>query len=242
MKILALDIETSPNIAYTWGLWNQNVGLTQVVATSEVMCFAARYLGEKKMHFHSTHKDGKEAMVKAAHALLDEADVVMSYNGRKFDMPHLNREFVELGLNPPSPYHQIDLYTTARRAFRFQSNKLEHVSKQLGLDGKIKHEGFDLWKSCMAGDDAAWKRMERYNRRDVQLLEELYEILKPWVPNHPNVALHNDSDGSCPRCGGSRLQRRGSAFTKVSEYQRYQCLDCGGWSQSTRRERGVGVA
>lgn len=243
MKILALDIETAPAVVYTWGLFDQRIGLNQVVDTGGIMCFAAKFIGEpaRAMRFFSTHKHGREEMLSQAHALLDEADVVLHYNGRKFDIPHLNRGFVEAGMTPPSPFRDIDLYATTRRRFKFLSNRLDHVSTQLGLEGKIAHEGFDLWRRCLAGDDLAWKRMERYNRRDVVLLEELYEILRPWVPNHPNAALVDDHDGhACPRCSSTRVQRRGLAHTNAAVYQRYQCMDCGGWSRSTKRVRGVG--
>lgn len=233
MRILCLDIETSPNVVYTWGLFDQNVGLNQVISQTAVICFAAKWLGERKIHFYSDHHDGHEAMVQAAHDLLSEADVVMHYNGRRFDIPHLHREFVEAGMTPPEPFDQIDLLTVIRGNFRYVSNKLDNISKQLGLAGKVSHEGFDLWRKCMAGDDAAWRRMRRYNRQDVVLLEELYEIVRPWVKNHPNMNLH-DGDG-CPICGSSKLTKRGVRRTQVSAFQRYQCQDCGSYSRSTQR-------
>lgn len=235
MRILAIDIETSPSLAHIWSLWDQTVGLSQLQSTTEVICFAAKWLDEKRsMVFRSVHTHGHEEMIRAAHALLDEADVVMTYNGKKFDVPHLNREFVQLGLQPPAPYAQIDLYTVAKGKFRFISNKLEHVSTELGLKGKVKHEGFELWKKCLAGDDAAWKRMERYNRQDVVLLEDLYHVLQPWIQGHPNRALYGDLTG-CPSCGSDKLQRRGFSYTATSKFQRWQCTACGGWYRSGRR-------
>ena len=244
MKILALDIETSPAMGYFWGLFDQHIGLNQVVSTSEVICFAAKYIGEpnKAMRFHSVHKDGRKDMVQAAWTLLDETDAVLHYNGKRFDIPHLNREFIEQGLGPPSPFTEIDLLQTSRKQFKFLSNKLEHVSTQLSLEGKIKHEGFELWLKCMDGDDAAWKRMEKYNRRDVTLLEDMYKVLLPWIPNHPNAALIDGYEDAlihvCPRCKSNDLQRRGSVFTKVSEFQRYQCKKCGSYSRSSKRLKG----
>lgn len=240
MKILLLDLETSPNVVYTWGLWDQNVGLSQIVKPTEVLCFAAQWYGEKGIAFYSQHHDGRTEMVEAAHALLDEADVVMHWNGKRFDIPHLNREFVEAGLQPPSPYVEVDLLLTARKKFKFVSNKLEHVSRQLGLEGKVKHEGFELWTKCLAGDEAAWKRMKKYNKQDVQLLGELYEILRPWIPSHPSVRLYDGTEG-CPRCSSTSVQKRGLARTKTGEFQQFHCTDCGAWFRATKRDRGVKV-
>ena len=206
-----------------------------------MMCFAAKWLGEpaKATTFWSS-RQSKESMVLAAHQLLDLADVVMTWNGRKFDIPHLNREFLEGGLEPTSPYKQIDMCDAVKRQFRFPSNKLQYVSTQLGLSGKVQHEGHGLWVACMAGDDAAWKRMERYNKQDVILLEELYKRLQPWIPGHPSWASFLEED-ACPKCGSSKLQKRGWAYTQQSVFQRYQCQGCGAWSRGTKRENGVTI-
>ncbi len=239
-RILLLDIETAPNLAYVWGLFDQNVGLNQMESPTEVLCFAAKWLGDKsRPAFLSIHTEGREAMVEAAHALLDAADVVVHYNGRRFDIPHLNREFVTAGLTPPSPYQQIDLYSVIKARFRFPSHKLAYVSKALGLEGKAEHEGFDLWRKCMAGDDAAWRRMARYNRQDVALLEDLYRLLLPWIPSLPHRSLYDGS--GCPACGEDTLQKRGVYRTKVSVFQRYYCRSCGSWSRANRRDSGTSV-
>lgn len=243
MKTLAIDIETRPNLAYVWGLWDQNVHLKQIVESGEVICFAARFLGQRKVHFHSTYHDGKDEMVKRAWELLDEADAVLHYNGKRFDMPHLSREFVLAGLGPPSPYEQIDLLLAVRKQFKFPSNKLEYVSRALGFEGKAQHNGFELWSGCMAGDKKSWNTMRRYNIRDVTLLEELYEKLLPWLPNHPNQRLYiEDGDEACPRCGTSgRLQKRGYRALATGVYQQYHCGECGAFSRGTKRANGTDV-
>jgi DNA polymerase elongation subunit (family B) len=239
MRVLLIDIETSPNLGYVWSLWQQNVGLSQLVETTEMMCFAAKWLGEPNTMFYSEYGNSQGTMVRAARSLLDAADVVMHYNGASFDVPHLNREFVTAGLNPPSPFKQIDLLRAVRKNFRFPSNKLQYVSTALGLEGKAEHEGFDLWKKCMADDPDAWARMERYNRQDVTLLEELYEKLLPWVPSLPNRHLYGDS--GCPACGSDAIERNGYAYTGVSKFPQYRCGACGTYFRSNRRESGVGL-
>lgn len=241
MKILCIDIETTPNLAHVWGLWQQNVGLNQLLKSSEMMCFAAKWVGDPRMIFYSTHHDGKEAMVAAAWGLLSEADVVMHYNGKRFDIPHLNREFLELGYAPPAPFKQIDLLQVARKQFQFPSNKLAYVSKALHLEGKTEHEGHTLWIKCMAGDEKAWRKMRVYNKQDVRLLEEMYDILKPWIPGHPNAGLYSEDSSldTCPACGGTNLTPQGFAITSTSRFQRWQCADCGKWSRSAKRSGAV---
>lgn len=240
LRILAIDIETRPNLAYVWGLWDQNVNLAALVDNAQVICFVAKWLGEDDIEFRSVHHDGHKKMVKRAWKLLDKADVVLHYNGIRFDVPWMNREFLRFELPPPSPYKQIDLLRTARKEFKFASNKLEHVSKQLGLAGKVEHEGFGLWLKCMAGDDEAWDKMREYNIRDVVLLEDLYNKLRPWIRSHPSVGAHSGKD-VCPGCGSEKLKPRGFAVLTTGRYQRFQCEDCKRWSRSTRRESGTTI-
>jgi DNA polymerase elongation subunit (family B) len=233
MKILLLDIETSPNTAHVWGLWQQNVSINQLMESSYVLCYAAKWLGEDDIYFDSVHQSKPKTMLKGIHALLESADAVIHYNGTKFDIPTLNKEFLLTKLLPPSPYKQIDLLRVVRSNFRFPSNKLDYVSQRLGLGKKHAHEGHDLWVKCMNGDKDAWKRMEEYNIQDVVLLESLYDNLLPWIKNAPNRNLYQDITG-CPTCGSTHLQKRGTAVSTTGSYQRYQCRGCGSWAQGTK--------
>lgn len=238
MKILFLDLETSPNLAYVWGLWDQRVAINQLVESTEVICFGARWFGEKKVTFRSVHHHGKEEMLKEMHRLLDEADVLVGWNSQSFDSKHMKREFLEAGMLPPSPYKEMDLMRTVKSQFKFPSNKLDYVSQRLGVGAKVKHSGFDLWLACMAGNKKAWAEMKEYQLQDVNLLVDLYEKLKPWIKNHPDAALYAGVEDGCTNCASTNLQRRGVARTVSSVYQRYQCNDCGKWMRGTRSVSG----
>ena len=232
-KILLLDIEMAPNVAHVWGIWDQNIGINQLQESSYVMCYAAKWLDDKKMMFDSVKKSGEKKMLEGIHKLLDEADAVIHYNGKRFDIPSLNKEFLLHGMFPPAPFKEIDLLTVAKGRFRFVSNKLDYVAQRLGLGSKTSHEGHELWVKCMNGDKDAWKRMEAYNIQDVVLLERLYDKLLPWIKNHPNQNLFNESV-VCPTCGSHHLQKRGTAISTAGVYQRYQCKSCGSWSQGNK--------
>ena len=232
MKILVLDIETSPNKVYVWGLFNQNVALNQIVEAGSTLCFAAKWLGQKRITFSSIKKDGREAMLRLVYNLLNEADVVIHYNGTKFDIPTLNQEFMSMGWNPPSPFQEIDILRTVRKRFRLTSNKLDYVLRFLHIPCKVQHKGMALWHECMLGDTEAWKTMKEYNIGDVEKLEEVYRRLQGWVVNHPNHGLYvADEVPVCPNCGSRHVQSRGYRYTATQVYNRFQCQDCGGWSQ-----------
>ena len=232
MKILLLDIETSPNLAHIWGLRDQYINPQHLLESSYVLCWAAKWLNDKEVFFDSVKQSSAKTMLRKIHKLIDSADAVVHYNGSKFDIPTLNKEFLLHSLPPPAPYKQIDLLKSVRQQFRFPSNKLDYVAQRLGLGKKTEHEGYTLWVKCMNKDKDAWVKMEEYNKQDVLLLEKVYAKVLPWIKNHPNRGLF-DGNG-CPTCGSERLQKRGYAHTSTGTYQRFQCVECGSWSRSTK--------
>jgi DNA polymerase elongation subunit (family B) len=229
-KVLTIDIETTPNIAYVWGLWDQNVSLNQLIESTRVMCFAAKWHDKKKVEFYSEHNMGHEAMIRKAWELLNEADIVVSYNGVNFDVKHLQREFIEYGLTPASPFKNVDLLRTARSQFKFPSNKLDYVGNILGLGEKVKHPGQELWTKAMNGDGQAWKLMEKYNKQDVLLTEALFDYLGPWIKSLPHRSLWTGEYG-CYACGSTALKHAGWHQTPSNIYTKLHCEDCGAWNR-----------
>jgi hypothetical protein len=241
VKVLTLDIETRPHIGMIFGLWDQNLGLSQILEWGSTVCFAAKWYGEKRVHFASDFHDGHEQMVRQARDLLNEADAVISFNGKSFDIKHLNREIWLAGVDPPSPHKDIDLLLVARNRFKFASNKLQHLADQCGIGAKVETGGIELWrKACLEQDPKAWAKMKRYNIHDVELTERLYDRMLPWIPNHPNRNLYRD-DGEpllCGTCGApdSELTKRGFRVSQVARYRLFQCKRCKSYSTSRHRE------
>lgn len=245
MRILAIDIENKPNLVYRWSLFDKSpVNPAMLVEAGEVICFAAKFLGDRGTEFHAVWQPGgKAAMLQRAHELLDEADMVIHWNGRRHDIPHLNAEFLQAGMLPPAPFADVDLYLAARQRFKMPSLRMGYVAQALGLETKLETGGFDLWLKVMAGDELAQRRMQRYNKRDVTVLESLYYPLRPWIKGHPSVPLRDGGcETCCPACSSDHVQRRGFSYTGVSQFQRYQCQSCGHWFRGTSRVAKVSTA
>jgi len=234
MKILFLDLETTPNLAHVWGLWNQNIAISQLVAPTDVICFGARWYGSKQVIFKSIHHDGRKAMLDEMHHVMDEADIIVGWNSQSFDVKHMHREFLQHGYTPPSPHKDLDLMRVVKQQFRMPSNKLDYVAQLLEVGKKTPHTGFQLWLDCMAGDEKAWKLMKKYQMQDVNLLVDLYEKLKPWIKTGPNIAAHLDLLIGCRNCGSTHLQSRGTITNGKGRYQRYRCMTCGTWNRGKR--------
>jgi hypothetical protein len=228
MKGLVIDVETSFIEAAVWSLWDQGIPLDRLLAPKRMICWAAKWTGKKGVIFR---REGDKDYLTALHKLLEEADFIVTYNGKKFDIKHINKAFLMAGMKPPAPCQHVDVLATMKARFAFDSNKLQHVSEQLGVGSKEKHEGFKLWVKCLQGDEKAWAMMKKYNIKDVTLLEDLYNRVKGWIKNHPSHAV--DKQGHvCPNCGSNKLQKRGYDRTKAASYDRYACMQCGSWHRT----------
>lgn len=233
-KILFLDIETSPLVAYVWGLFDQSVAINQIKEDWFVLSWAAKWAHADKIFYRDQRAARALAndkdILTGIHALLDEADIVVTQNGSNFDIKRLNARFIIHGLEPPSSFKHVDTLKIARKHFGFTSNKLEFLSDKVNkVYKKSRHErfhGFELWRECLAGNQAAWREMEEYNKRDILALEELYYRLIPWA-KAPNFSLYRDDGKDECTCGSTTFRKKGFALTETGRFQRYKCTACG---------------
>jgi len=236
-KILLFDIETSPLQIYAWQTYQTNA--LAVIENVKLLSVAWKWLGQKKIDYvgrpdftlYDTDPSDDYAVVSTLRDLLDEADVVVAHNGDGFDIKRTNARIIVNELDPPSPYVSIDTLKVARRHFKFDSNRLNDLGRELGVGQKLTHTGFDLWKRCLDGDLTAWATMKKYNIQDVQLLEDVYLKLRPWIEGHPNMGLHFE-ECVCPNCGSTDVQQRGYKYTKTRRYKQFVCKSCKAWSRS----------
>lgn len=239
-KVLLLDIETKPMLAYVWDLWEQNVGLNMLKEDWSVMAWAAKWLGDpaNKIMYQDNRKarnlDDDSKLLRGIWRLLDEADVIVTQNGKRFDEKKLNARFILNGMQPPSSYRHVDTKQIASQKFGFTSNRLEYLSEKLCTKYKKskhkKYSGFELWSECIKGNQDAWREMERYNKYDVLSLEELYLRLAPWASGKNDVMFQGYSDNIetlvC-NCGSKHFHSKGYAYTATGKFLRLVCTKCG---------------
>ena len=233
-KVLILDIETAPLKSYTWGLWQQNVAICQIIADWFMLTWSAKWLFEDEIF--SDKLTSKEALdqddkriSKTIWKLLDEADIVIAHNAYRFDIRRLNTRFLINGLDAPMPYQVIDTLEHVKKRFGMASNKLDYITKLLGLERKMDTGGFELWDKCVQGDSKALKKMEDYNIKDVKILEDVYLRIRSWIKPHPNIGLFIDGDVTiCPVCSSNHITFSKKPYaTTACLYQLFRCDDCG---------------
>lgn len=237
LRTLVFDIETMPNLARTWGKWEQNTIWNE--RDWYMWSFSYKWLDEKKIHHvklpdfaaYKKNKYDDKVLVGYLWSLFNRADIIIAHNGNAFDLKKVRTLFLKHRLSPPEPYKQIDTKLVAKRYFNFDSNSLKDLAKYLGISQKIDTGGHELWRDCENGVKKAWRLMEEYNNQDVKVLEELYLIMLPYMDNHPNIGLLNGELEACPNCGSFKIQKRGFDYTRAGKSQRIQCQNCSAWSK-----------
>jgi len=244
-KILTLDLETAPIEGYVWGLFDQNMGLNQIKQDWTILAWAAKWYGDpaSKVRYMDNRKvknvrDDKK-LVKGLAALLNEADIIITQNGKNFDVKKVNARALINKLPPIKPFspsQHIDIYKEEKKIFGFTSHKLEYKTEQINKKyKKLKHgkyPGFALWKAVLAGDPLAWKEMEKYTKYDVLSTEEHYDLVKGWIKIPALSAFIDDEKMRC-QCGSDKLVKKGFANTDTGKFQIYHCRTCGKWPRSS---------
>ena len=241
-RILTLDIETAPYEGYFWDIWEQNIGLDMITQEWTILSYAAKWLDRPQMIYEDVNGRGKgkirddRKLLKSLHSLLDEADIVVAQNGKKFDARKINARMLMENFKPYSPIKIIDTYLECRSLAAVTSTRLAWLSKYLADVEKSDHRrfpGFELHAECLKYNQAAWREIKKYNKTDVISTEQVYLRLRPWIKSHPNVGTYAESVGAvCPKCGSGELQKRGVAVLSQGRYARLQCMSCGGWSRT----------
>ncbi len=241
-KVLLFDIESSPNIGFTWGRYEQTV--IDFVKERQIISFAWKWLGEKKVHClalpsfkgYRRNRTNNKSLILELHKIISSADIVVGHNVSNFDDKFANSEFAIHGLKPPPPHKQIDTLKVARSKFRFNSNRLGDLSERLGFGKKARTGGFELWLGCLRGEMGSWNRMMAYNKRDVVLLEKIYLKMRPWMTNHPATKPRENTNKNpeCPICHERKLQSKGTQMNRKGRAPRYHCQSCGSWTLGIR--------
>jgi predicted RNA-binding Zn-ribbon protein involved in translation (DUF1610 family) len=237
MKILIVDLEVLPMLSYHWSRWRENLSLDQTVHEAYIASWAAKWVGSNEIMYDGLNKytmsmEDEKFVAGSLWKLFHEADAIVTFNGDRFDIKVANTSFVRHGLTPPSPFKSVDLFKQIKKHFRLSSNSLKSASKFFNLEQKLENSGWKLWIDCVHKDPEAWELMEKYNKQDIVVTEQLYDRILGWLTNMPNHNMYmkdsEDAGHHCPNCGSTDLlQPSGPYYTKTVKYTRFECQSCG---------------
>ena len=248
LKYLYWDLETSYMQGYFFDIWNINIAMSQVTKQSHLLSASWAMNDEEPVGVRLTPEDVKtgndlEVVVKLIEAI-NSCDVVVTFNGKKFDVKKLNTRALYWGLPPVVIPRHVDLMQDAKRLFKFPSNSMQNISQYLGEDGKIATGGSRLWQRCAEHEnydacDSALQEMLNYNLQDIVATRDLHKRFMGWSKNTPNIAtitkqvqernLKEDTELLCVHCGSddvSKIMVDGVAkkgYTSVSSFDLYRC-------------------
>lgn len=242
-KIVLWDIETTHNIAAIFRLFEDYTNHENLLQERYIVSASWKELGKEKVHSVSTLDDPKRYkrnphddrfVCETLHRVLSEADVIVAHNGDSYDIKFTEGRMLANGLSPLPPIPSIDTLKVAKSRLLLNSNKLDYLARLLGFGKKVKTEN-QWWLDILNGGTKAAqaiKKMVKYNKHDVVLLEKVFLKLRPYCANHINRALFGGS--GCPRCGSKHVQSRGTHKAISRTYARFQCQGCGGWFRTTK--------
>lgn len=233
VRILTIDVERQRG---EWKVrrWDpyppKFLHVDTLVSRPYIMCFAAKWHTSDEVIFHDERgRDGRQRMVKAMWELVNEADVLVTYNGDKADIPWMKEEFKYAGLPKPMPAKSIDLYKQLKGEFALPYRSLRYAAREFGSIPKLETDGLDLWERCEQGDPEAWALMQSYNETDVRTTEDLWFDFLPWLNGSTHLGvLIGDGEMRCPNCGSTSMTSQPKpARAYVREYQAFRCDECG---------------
>jgi len=246
-KILLLDIETLyMEVRGIWSLKTEYIQPNRIVKDWSILCWAAKWLFEPEiMGEIVTPKEAiareEGSILSGIWKLMDQADIIITQNGREFDFKRLNTKFLKYNYPPPSFYSIVDTLKVAREKFAFTSNSLDELGKTvLGIGGKTKMTIED-WDVCAEGSKDGLEKMLKYCKRDVApLLEDVYLRFLPWIPGHPNLNIFTEHDKDmCPKCESDNLSWSVQYQTPQGLWSGFRCSSCGATGRGTTKESNI---
>jgi uncharacterized protein YprB with RNaseH-like and TPR domain len=121
----------------------------------------------------TTYVRGRDLTADALRSELDAADLLVSFNGKRFDVPFLETNF-DVDVTTP----HLDLMYPCRQVDLTGGLKAIEADLGIGRDSDVDgREAVQLWHQYEAGDEGALERLVHYNRLDAENLETLLDAV-----------------------------------------------------------------
>lgn len=250
-KILILDVERLPGITHqTWwdrgDLQKRYIGYDKVIREPRTTIVCAKwYWDEDVIRLAEWDKGGRKQFLRKVHRLLSQADVCVTHNGLKADLPWLLADFrfPRIGCKAPfealpdlPPFKMVD--TLAHFRSRYKSGLpfkgLDAALQILGHPGKTDRYDPEAMERAVNGSVEDRERLIEYCAGDVLASQWLYDRERPMMKNHPAMFIDGkDKLTVCNRCGHDTEPTVKRYAASVLTYSMRKCsnVDCQGFSR-----------
>ena len=203
------------------------------------LCGSWLWYGEKRPGFVGAwESDDPWHVARTYRELMNEADVVVTFNGRRADLKWLRTDWAAAQIPIPRPFKDIDLFIVARQAFSLEAKSLRYLCDFLGVPSKDGAYNAAEAKAAAAADGPERRRLVRYSKGDSLIMRPVLDRLRPYVRGVNLGLYYLDDERRCPACGGTELTRDGWTTTTVTTFALYRC-ECGAVSRSKHRRHAV---
>jgi DNA polymerase elongation subunit (family B) len=230
VKRLFFDIETSPNIVYSWRIgYNLNITPENIIDERKIICISYKWESEEVIHTLTWDKNqcDKKMLTKFI-AVANQADELIAHNGDRFDIKWVRTRCIYHRIPMFPNYKTLDTLKKAKSGFNFNSNKLDYIAQYLGVGAKVKHSGFDMWKGVMQNDKTALSEMVHYCEGDIIVLEDVFLTMQSYIKQNTHAGvLNNNLKYSCPCCSSEQITLLKNNVTAMVTIKRLiECNDC----------------
>ena len=230
IKRLFFDIETSPNICYSWRIgYKINLAFENIIDERKIICISYKWENSDKIFTLTWDKDlcDRQMLIDFIE-VANQADELIAHNGDRFDIKWIRTRCIYHRIPMFPNYRTLDTLKKAKSGFNFNSNRLDYIAQFLGVGAKVKHSGFDMWKGVMKCEKEALKEMVNYCEGDIIVLEDVFLTMQNYIkPNTHNGILNNNLKYSCPTCGSEHTTLVKNNVTAMGTIKRLMsCNDC----------------
>lgn len=227
---LFFDIETSPNLVYSWRTgYNINIQPDNIVNERAIICISYKWEFENKVHTLVWNDGCDKELLSQFIKIANDADELIAHNGDRYDIKWIRTRCLKHRLPMLSQYKTLDTLKKAKSHFLFNSNKLDYIAQFTEVGKKLDTGGFQLWIDVMNGDKKALKKMAKYCEQDVLVLEEVYNTMSSYINHNTHFGvLDGGTKADCPKCASENVRFVTTVTTAAGTLQRImECNTCG---------------
>jgi hypothetical protein len=230
LRRLFWDSETSFNVVLSWRIgYKIKLDHDNILKERAIICIGWKWEGDPKVHVLAWDRfQNDKAMLAEFLEVANSADELVAHHGDYFDAPWFRTRCLYHGLQPLPDYKTVDTCAWAKRLCMFNSNSIAYIAKFLKVGEKIKTD-FDLWKKIVLDKDpAALKLMTDYCKRDVEILEGVWNKLRVITKPKTHVGvLGGGEKWTCAHCGSEKVKKDKTRVTALGIIQhQMRCRAC----------------
>jgi len=244
-RILILDVERLDGITqqHYWDrrdLQKRYVHHETVIREPRTTIVCAKWYDQPDViRLAEWDKGGRGKFLKAVHALVSEADIIIGHNLDGADIPWLEGDFYfpRIGhahrpeLKPLPPFKTVDTLKVARR---FKSGvpfkSLNALCQIIGIPAKTDVYDREAMERAVNGSVEDRDRLTDYCAGDVIATQGLYDWFRPHIRNHPALFVDGLSRlDTCNRCGHETKDVVRRYVANVLTYSMRRCTNCKGY-------------